>query len=276
MSSAFPEFKSCRIERYSDRVAELVLTGPARGNAMGPDFWRELPQAVAAAEAEAELRCLIVRGEGEHFSYGLDLPGMAAEMGPMLQDGAAGRARIVAAAAAMVSGFDALASSRLPVVAAIDGWCIGAGIEMIAACDLRLASRQARFALREVKVGIVPDLGGIQRLPHLIGEGWTRELALTGDEIDAEQARSIGLVTHCFEDGEALLAVARERATSIAANPPLVTAGIKQVMNARISGPVSHGNREAATLNGMLMQSEDFAEAMQAFMQKRPPEFKGR
>jgi len=270
------DLKSLRIDRPSDHIAELVLLGPGRGNAMGPDFWRELPAAVAELSADPALRCLIVRGEGKDFTYGLDLPGMAQHMGPMLQDGAAGRAAIVRTATDMVAGFDALAAGRLPVIATVDGWCIGAGIEMIAACDIRIASQQAKFALREVKVGIVPDLGGIQRLPHLIGEGWAREMALTGDEISAEQALAIGLVTHVFDDADALLEAARETAGRIAANPPLVTAGIKQVMNARIDGGVSHGNREAATLNGMFMQSEDFAEAMRAFMEKRAPEFRGR
>src|SRR5690606_29133467 len=140
---------------------------------------------------DVSLRCLIVRGSGEHFSYGLDLPGMAIELGPLLQDGASGRARIIEQAARMVSGFDALAQGRLPVIAAVDGWCIGSGVEMIAACDVRVATRAARFALREVKVGIVSDLGGISRLPHLIGEGWSRELALTGDDIDAASAQRI-------------------------------------------------------------------------------------
>ena len=193
----------------------------------------------------------------------------------MLQEGAAGRARIIEQAARMVAGFDSLAHGRLPVIAAVDGWCIGSGVEMIAACDIRVATRAARFALREVKVGIVSDLGGISRLPHLVGEGWSRELALTGDDIDAATAQRIGLVSHVLDDADATLEHARALAGRIAANPPLVVAGIKQVMNARL-GDVMHGNREAATLNGMLMQSEDFAEAMRAFMEKREPRFCGR
>ncbi|MDT8408445.1 MAG: enoyl-CoA hydratase-related protein [Wenzhouxiangellaceae bacterium] len=267
---------SFRIERSDDAIAELVLTGPGRGNAMGPDFWHELPEAVAGLNADLQLRCLIVRGEGAHFSYGLDLPGMAAEMSGLLQNGAAGRVDIVHQASRMVAGFNALAAGRLPVIAAVDGWCIGAGIEMIAACDIRLASAGARFALREVKVGIVPDLGGIQRLPSLIGEGWTRELALTGDEIDAETAARIGLVNHVLEDQSQLLEKARALAASIAARPPLVVAGIRQVMHDRCRPQIDNGNREAAMLNGMLMQSEDFAEAMRAFIEKRKPAFKGR
>lgn len=269
-------FRSVEIVSAGEGVAELVLLGPGRGNAMGPDFWRELPQAVAALEADASLRAVLVRGSGEHFSYGLDLPGMAQELSSLLNDGAAGRPAIIAQARRMQSGFDALAASRLPVIAAVDGWCIGAGIEMIAACDIRIASARARFALREVKVGIVPDLGGIQRLPHLVGEGWARQLALTGDEIDAVTAARIGLVSELADDAASLLQRARAIAARIAANPPLVVAGIKQVMNARHSAGIAHGNREAATLNGMLMQSEDFAEAMRAFMEKREPVFRGR
>lgn len=270
------DFKSLRIESQHDAIAELVLIGPGRGNAMGPDFWRELPQAMAEIEGDPKWRALIVRGSGEHYSYGLDLPGMAQEMSSLLNDGAAGRPAIVQQARLMQSGFNAIAASRLPVIAAVNGWCIGAGVEMIAAADIRLAATSARFALREVKVGIVPDLGGIQRLPALIGEGWARQLALTGSDVDAARALQIGLVTEVLSDSESLLARARALASEIAANPPLVVAGIKQVMNHRQLASVEQGNHAAATLNGMLMQSEDFAEAMRAFMEKRAPIFRGR
>lgn len=269
------DYQSLRIERPLADVAQLTLVGPGRGNAMGPHFWRELPLALAALEADAGVRALIVCGAGEHYSFGLDLPAMAAEIGPLLANGAPGRRGVVLEAARMQAGFDALAASRLPVIAAVDGWCIGAGIEMIAACDLRIASQRARFALREVKVGIVPDLGGIQRLPHLIGEGWTRQLALTGAEIDAPTAARIGLVTE-LHPAEQLQAAALALAAQIAANPPLVVASIKQCMHQRVEAGVRQGNLAAATENGLLMQSEDFAEAMRAFMEKREPRFQGR
>lgn len=270
------EFRALRIEPTEDGIAEVILAGPGRGNAMGPDFWRELPLAVDQLATDRKVRAVLVRGDGGHFSYGLDLPAMASEIAPLLADGAAGRTAIVDQAARMVRGFDDIAMAPQPWIAAIDGWCIGAGIEMIAACDIRLCTRDARFALREVKVGIVPDLGGIQRLPQLVGEGRARELALTGDEVGAEAALTMGLVTHVADDAAALHAAARAMAARIAANPPLVVAGIKRVMNARWAAAVANGNRDAATLNGMLMQSEDFAEAMRAFMEKREPRFLGR
>ena len=269
------KYRSLKINRSGTQIAELELLGPSRGNAMGPDLWRELPQAVAEIEADPGLRALIVRGSGEHFSYGLDLPGMANELGPILSQGARGRVAIVHLAAQMQSGFAALANSRLPIIAAIDGWCIGAGLELACACDLRIATHQARFALREVKVGIVADLGGLQRLPHIVGEGWARELALLGDDFDAQQALSMSLVTRLVENADNLQTEAKLIAERLCANPPLVTAGIKTVMNARIEATIQSGNHLAASLNGMLMQSEDFAEAMRAFMERRSASFQG-
>ena len=262
-----------RIERGDNsHVAELILTARAQG----PDFWDAFPAAIDELNADTGVRCIVLRGEAENFSYGLDLQNMIGTVGPLLENGAAGRAAIIDLAAGMVKGFDAMAAGRVPVVAAVDGWCIGAGVELIAACDLRVCSAQARFALKEVQVGMVPDLGGSSRLPYLVGEGWAREMALTGDPVDAMTAQRIGLVNHVLDDAGALLDKAHAIAARIAANPPLVVGSIRQVMNARIARTVIDGNREAATLNGMLMQSEDFAEAMRAFMEKRAPEFKGR
>lgn len=265
-----------RIERNQPHVAELVLTGPGRGNAMGPDFWAEFGTSVAALNDDAELRCLIVRGDGDNFCYGLDLAATGQQLGPLLGEAAVGRNKVISAAEKMQQAFNALADGRLPVIAAVHGWCIGAGLELCAAADFRIASADAKFTLREVKVGIVPDLGGIQRLPFLIGEGWTRMLALTGDEIDATRAASIGLVTEVVESTAALIELAHQLAGKIAANPPMVVSAIKQVMTDRMRASVAAGNHAAAVQNGLLMQSEDFGEAMRAFMERREPKFQGR
>ena len=265
-----------RIEHNHPHQAELVLTGPGRGNAMGPDFWTEFTASVEALNADSELRCLIVRGDGDNFCYGLDLAATGQQFGTLLGQAAVGRTLVITEAEKMQRAFNALADGRLPVIAAVHGWCIGAGVELCAAADFRIASEDAKFALREVKVGIVPDLGGIQRLPFLIGEGWTRMLALTGDEVDAQRAANIGLITELTDGPEALIERARELAGKITANPPLVVSAIKKVMTDRISASIGAGNHAAAVQNGLLMQSEDFGEAMRAFMERREPTFHGR
>lgn len=147
---------------------------------------------------------------------------------------------------------------------------------LIAACDFRLCSADARFSLREVKVAIVADLGSLQRLPSIIGEGHTRELALTGKDIDASRAERIGLVNEVFETPEALLAAAHETARQIAANPPIVAQGVKRVLEECRDKSVADGLRYVATWNAAFLQSHDLTEAFQSFLERRPPTFQGR
>jgi enoyl-CoA hydratase len=270
------DWKSLQVLRGEDAVAEVLLLGPGKGNTMGPDFWSELPRVFAELSADIAVRAIVLRTEGPHFSYGLDLVGMAPTIMPAMKPGLAGQQAIRDMGREMQAAFGAAALSPKPVIAAINGWCIGGGLELIAACDIRLCSADAKFALREVKVGMVADLGGLQRLPYLIGEGHLRELALTGDEIDAERARSIGLVNQVLADSVALFAAAKTLAGKIAANPPQVVAGIKQVLNARTETAVNASLKEALALNTGLMQSEDFREAIAAFMEKRAPKYSGR
>lgn len=271
------EYKAIRLET-SDHVAEVILTGPGKGNAMGPDFWREMPDLFARLDRDEAVRAIIVRGAGEQFSYGLDL---AAMMGNLAQpvDGArlaAERTAMLDMVLEMQQAFDRVAACRKPVIAAVSGWCIGGGLDLIAACDVRLCSKEARFSLREVKVAIVADLGSLQRLPRIIGEGNTRELALTGKDIPAARALAMNLVNEVYETPEDLLDAARGMAREIAANPPLVVQGIKRVMNYCADKSVKDGLEYVAVWNSAFLQSQDLGEAMTAFMERRPPRFKGR
>mgnify|MGYP002777976521 FL=1 len=269
-------FESLRIDHPIDGVAELVLIGPGKGNTMGPAFWRELPLAIASIEADDAVRAFVVRGEGAHFSFGLDLNAMVPAFTQVIGSPALGPMRLEAMAEPLQAAFDAIFRCAKPSVAAVSGWCIGGGVELVCACDLRVASADARFALREVKVGMVADLGGIQRLPHIVGEGVAREMALTGDPLDAQQALAARLVNAVHPDPQAAIEAARGLAARIAANSPLVLAGIKQVMNARLHAEVDAAMRAAARLNGSLFQSDDFREAIDAFRDKREPVFRGR
>lgn len=270
------EYRSLRVERRG-HVAEVVLTGPGKGNAMGPDFWREMPALFTALDEDESVRCVLIRGEGKHFSFGLDLMAIMGDLGPhvMGENLAAERAKLLDLITRMQQACDRVARCRKPVIAAVAGWCIGGGLDLAAACDVRVCSDDARFSLREVKLAIVADIGSLQRLPRIIGQGHTRQMAYTGGTVDAAQALRMGLVTECLPDPDALMTRARALADEIAANPPLVVQGIKQVMDYCEDKSTADGLRYVAVWNSAFLQSRDLAEAVQAFMEKRPPSFTG-
>ena len=147
-------YRALRVECGENGVAEIVLMGPGKGNAMGPDFWREAPLAVAALEADDGVRAVIVRGDGAHFSYGLDLGAMVGELPVTGEQLAAERTRFLDTILRMQGAVTSVAACRKPVIAAISGWCIGGGLDLIAACDIRVCSAEARFSLRETKMAM--------------------------------------------------------------------------------------------------------------------------
>jgi enoyl-CoA hydratase len=257
-------------------VSEVVLAGQGKGNPMGPAFFRELPLLFSALEKDESVRAVIVRGDGGVFTYGLDLKRMASELGPHLAGNLAReRTKLLDLIGELQRGFDLVAKCRKPVIAAVCGPCIGGGVDLIAACDVRLATKDARFSVRETKVAIVADLGSLQRLPPIIGHGHTREMALTGKDVDAARALRIGLVNDVYEDEAALLAAARTMAKEIAQNPPIVVQGVKQIMNQQIDRQIAEGERFTAVWNAAFLASNDLMEAMTAFMEKRPPKYSG-
>ena len=270
------EFVSMRVER-AEGVAEVTLLGPGKGNAMGPDFWRELPVVFGELDRDPEVRAIVLTGSGEHFSYGLDLPAMLPSWSEYLSGGALARPRreFLDEVRRMQDAITTVAKTRKPVIAAVSGWCIGGGVDLIAAADIRVASADARFSVREVRVAIVADMGSLQRLASIIGEGHLRELAFTGRDIDAARAERIGLVNDVYDDRDAALAAARRMARDIAANPPLVVQGVKDVLSVNTEQQVESGLRYVATWNAAFLPSHDLNEAVQAFLQRRDPEFRG-
>ena len=277
MTATLDDLVSLKVD-IADRIAEVTLLGPGKGNAMGPDFWRELPQVFAALDGDPDVHAVVITGSGPHFSYGLDLPAMMPSWAPLLADRAlaAPRTTFLDEIRALQQAVTSIADCRKPVVAAVSGWCIGGGLDVIAAADVRLASADAKFSLREVKVAIVADLGSLQRLAGVIGEGHLRELALTGRDIDAARAEKIGLVNDVHPDQPAVLAAARELAGEIAANPPLVVQGVKDVLGQHREQRVAEGLRYVAAWNAAFLPSEDLGEAAQAFLERRAPKFQGK
>jgi enoyl-CoA hydratase len=270
--------RALRVERRGP-VAQVTMLGPGKGNAMGPDFFVELPAVFDALAADASVRAIVLAGSGPNFCYGLDLAAMVGELtGPGSEDGglAASRTALLGKIRTFQRAVDAIADCRKPVAAAISGWCVGGGVDLIAACDVRYASADARFSVREVRVAIVADLGSLQRLPAIIADGHLRELTLTGKDIDATRAERIGLVNEVLADQTAALAAAHRFADDVAANPPLVVQGVKEILGAARADTVGAGLRYVATWNAAFLPSHDLNEAFTAFAERRPPRYQGR
>lgn len=213
-------YESVTVEKKG-HVAQVTLIGPGKGNAMGPAFWSELPELFETLDADPEVRAIVLTGSGKNFSYGLDVPAMGGSFTPLLSgDALAGpRAVFHREVKRMQGAITAVADCRTPTIASVYGWCIGGGVDLISAVDIRYASADAKFSVREVKLAIVADVGSLARLPYILNDGHLRELALTGKDIDAARAEKIGLVNDVYADADACLAAAHATAAEIAANP---------------------------------------------------------
>ncbi|MGV0603515.1 crotonase/enoyl-CoA hydratase family protein [Mycolicibacterium sp. XJ1904] len=258
----------------SDHVARVTLIGPGKGNAMGPAFWAELPEMFGTLDADPEVRAIVLTGSGRNFSYGLDLAAMGATM-PGRDAGAKGRLGFHTTLTKMQGAINAVADCRTPTIASVHGWCIGGGVDLISAVDIRYASADAKFSVREVKLAIVADVGSLARLPLILSDGHLRELTLTGKDIDAARAEKIGLVNDVYADADASLAAAHATAAEIAANPPLTVHGIKDVLDQQRIARVSESLRYVAAWNSAFLPSKDLGEAVTAMFEKRPPKFTG-
>jgi enoyl-CoA hydratase len=264
-------------------VATLWLDRPEARNAMGADLWRDLPLAMTALDDDSAVRVVVIAAKGPHFSVGLDLKAMGALLiGGSTEEHAGPASAAVRARATRKSVLHLQASVTAvehcakPVIAAVHGYCIGGGVDLIAACDIRLASSDAIFSVREAKVAIVADLGSLQRLPRIINAGHLAELAFTGKDIDASRAREIGLINDVSPDQNALYKAAHDLALEIAANSPIAVQGTKAVLAANDGRTVAEGLEYVATWNAGHLGSDDLTEAMTAFLERRPPNFTGR
>lgn len=261
-----------------DNVAQVTLLGPGKGNAMGPAFWSEMPVVFGELDADPEVRAIVLNGSGNNFCYGLDLLAMGATL-PSVDDGkgasARPRAKFHTEVKRLQDSITAVAACRTPTIAAVHGWCIGGGVDLISAVDIRYASADAKFSVREVKLAIVADVGSLARLPYILSDGHLRELALTGKDIDAVRAEKIGLVNEVLPDAEAALAAAHATAAEIAANSPLTVRGIKDVLDEQRTDDVAASLRYVAAWNSAFLPSKDLKEAVTAMFEKRPPNFTG-
>ncbi|MGB8197338.1 MAG: crotonase/enoyl-CoA hydratase family protein [Acidimicrobiales bacterium] len=258
-------------------VATLWLDREEARNAMGSALWRDLPLAAQAVADDPNIRALVIAAKGPHFTVGLDLKefGGGFASSATSSSPAASSARAYKAVREMQASVTSIAELTVPVIAAIHGYCIGGGVDLVSACDVRLCTNDTTFSVRETKVAIVADLGSLQRLPKIINAGHLAELAYTGKDIDAARALEIGLVNSVYANRDEVLAGARTLALEIAQNSPLAVKGTKAVLLANDGRSVDEGLEFVARWNTMYLQSNDLREAMMAFMEKRPPVFNG-
>jgi enoyl-CoA hydratase len=263
-----------------DGVAHLRMCRPEAMNTMTPAFWRELPRLVNELSDGGEARVIVLSSTGKHFTAGMDLAVFTAAGGPA--SGAAGRVdrepgrvRSQTRQAALVfqESFNALEKARVPVLAAIQGGCVGGGVDMVSACDVRYCTEDAFFCIQEINLGLTADVGTLQRLPKIIPAGAVRELAYTGRRMSAQRAREVGLVNEVYPDQAAMLAGVLAIATEIAEKSPLAIWGSKQMLNYARDHSVEDGLEYIATWQAGMFFGTDMAEAFQAKAEKRKPVF---
>lgn len=257
-----------------DKIAHVQINRPEKINAMNADFWSEIRDIFAWIEETPEVRVVVLSGAGKHFSSGIDLM-LLAQVGAQLGKEVGRNARALKRKIEeLQSSFNAVDECSKPVLAAIQGYCLGGAIDLISACDMRYCTTDAQFAIKEVEVGMAADVGTLQRLPHIIGDGMMRELAYTGRTVEGEEAQRIGLVNRTYVDQEALMAGVFATARTIAEKSPIAVQGSKEMIRYMRDHSVADGLNYIATWNAAMLQSEDLRVAMAAHMSKQKPEFK--
>lgn len=269
-----PEFKTLAVNN-ADHIATVAMNRADKSNALNPDMWREFREAFAWIAEQDDVRVVVVSGEGKNFTGGIDLSmmfGLTMEMGKIKCEGRK-REFLNRFIQDLQDSFTCMAECRVPVIAAVQGACIGAGIDLITACDMRFCTEDAVFNVKEVDIGIAADVGTLQRLPKIVGDGLAREMAYTARNFTAEEAKDMHLVNRVYADQEALMAAVMAMAKDIAAKSPLAIVGTKEMLNYSRDHSVEDGLKYVATWNSAMLICDDTVEAMQAKMKKRTPEY---
>jgi Delta3,5-Delta2,4-dienoyl-CoA isomerase len=264
------------IYKREGHLGYITLNRPEKRNALNMAVWLALDRAIARAEEDTEARVIILQGEGKAFCAGIDL-GPENELFNSIGDkaGAAQKLNFFRMAKKVQAIHTRLERLLQPTIAAIHGHCLGAGLELVLCCDIRLCSSETLFALPEPKLAIITDVGGLQRLPRVVGRGHAREIAFRGHRFDAGRAKAINLVNDVYPDQETMEAKAKETAEEIASNSPLGVQGAKEVLLYNEEVGLDQSLEYTAARSCMILPSEDLFEAVASYLQNRKGEFKG-
>jgi enoyl-CoA hydratase len=255
-------------------IAQVVINRPERANAFNQKAWDEMKGIFEALDEDDNVRVIVLSGKGKHFCAGIDLE-LLMNVAQFAQK-CEGRKReqLRKKVLELQTPINAIEQCSKPVIAAIHGGCIGGGVDIVSACDMRYCTHDAFFTIKEIDMGMVADLGTLQRLPKIIPTGIAREMAYTGRNIVGQEAERIGLVNRSFADLETMYAEVQQMAQSIASKSPLSIRGTKAILNHSRDHSVADGLDYMATWNAAMLLSDDLMEAFQAKMQKRDAVFK--
>jgi len=255
----------------NNHVAHLVLNKPEAMNTMHPTFWRELDEVLTHLHRDGSARALVISSTGKHFSAGMALETFAAN--PLDDQTPEGRAAVLDVLGDMQATFTKLETLRIPVIAAIQGGCIGGAVDMVTACCIRYATPQTFFCIQEINIGMVADVGTLQRLPKLIPLAVVKELAYTGRRLPADKALQYGLVNAVFDTEEAMLEAALQCAAEIASKPPVAIWGTKQAIHYARDHSVDESLKQMGWLQGAIWSNRHVMEAVTAMKTKRAGDF---
>lgn len=261
------------LEHGANGVAHLQLNRPERMNTMAPPFFPAVRDTVEALNAEGRTRVLVISSTGKHFSAGMALDVFAGGMSMLDTRDARHRLAFQDGLRQLMRCFDALENARFPVIAAIQGGCIGGALDLAAACDLRVCSADAFFSVQEIHIGMAADLGVLQRLPKIVPPAVAREMAYTGERLGAERALAAGLVNAVLPDAAATLDHAMKLAGQIAAKSPLAVAGSKLALNYAVDHPTADALEQMTLLQSAIFDIGEMAKAIEAWKAKGNAEF---
>ncbi len=254
-------------------IATVTLTRGAQLNTMNEAFWTDVPRAFAAIDSDTSVRAVVIASTGKHFTAGLDLGWAGTTLTPHGTDAGRAREAFRRHVHHLQETFSCIDRARVPVIACVQGGCIGGGVDFVTACDLRVATADAFFTVQEINIAIVADVGTLQRIPHLLPQGLIRELAYTGRRFGAAEAARYGFVNRVEADHAAALASAQALAAEIATKSPLAITGIKAVLNHGRDATIAQGLDYVATWNAGMLQGGDVAEAIAAQAARRAGAF---